>query len=103
MLKEPYTERFYSYHSKFINNVLALRPLRKARPLQYLKIPCPGPKPAPYEAEQENDELYAHPFPVEASEEAGALCGVPCVLFLLMALLRGGGRLVFGLLSLARE
>ena len=26
MLNEPYTERFYSYNSKYINNVLALRP-----------------------------------------------------------------------------
>ena len=26
MIKEPYTEKFYTYHSKYINNVLALRP-----------------------------------------------------------------------------
>ena len=26
MLKEPYTEKFYSYNSKYINNALALRP-----------------------------------------------------------------------------
>ena len=26
MIKEPYTDRFYSYHSKYISNALALRP-----------------------------------------------------------------------------
>lgn len=26
MLKEPYTEKFYTYHSKYISNILALRP-----------------------------------------------------------------------------
>lgn len=26
MIKEPYTEKYYTYHSKYINNVLALRP-----------------------------------------------------------------------------
>ena len=26
MLKEPYTEKFYTYHSKYISNMLALRP-----------------------------------------------------------------------------
>ena len=26
MIKESYTEKFYSYHSKYINNALALRP-----------------------------------------------------------------------------
>ena len=25
MLKEPYTDRFYSYHSKYLYNVMALR------------------------------------------------------------------------------
>ncbi|MDF2902474.1 MAG: hypothetical protein K0S25_112 [Bacillus sp. (in: firmicutes)] len=29
MIKEPYTEQFYTYHSKFISNVLALRPPQK--------------------------------------------------------------------------
>ena len=26
MIKESYTEKFYTYHSKYINNSLALRP-----------------------------------------------------------------------------
>lgn len=26
MIKESYTERYYTYHSKYISNVLALRP-----------------------------------------------------------------------------
>ena len=26
MIKESYTEKFYTYHSKYINNALALRP-----------------------------------------------------------------------------
>jgi type III restriction enzyme len=26
MIKESYTDKFYTYHSKYISNVLALRP-----------------------------------------------------------------------------
>ena len=26
MIKEPYTDRYYTYHSKYISNILALRP-----------------------------------------------------------------------------